>query len=253
VILQGRITDWSVVDLLQILRITEKTATLVVEGPDRKGTLYFHRGRIVDAEPVGPRVPDSARDRVVETLYQLLLLPDGVFAVGQWEPSTIAEGFPVAEVLEAARDYVEAEQALREAGLVSNRPLVLGGASGPVTLPPEVWSALAQAFGPVGFERLETRLGRHAAVKLLEHLHRLGLVSTAPDAASDPSEEPTPADRGEGDPTRDEQPEPVERADTSQDPEPVRRPMREVIAPANTTLVPGMLDEIRSLRTRMSR
>ncbi|GIU91415.1 MAG: hypothetical protein KatS3mg011_0321 [Acidimicrobiia bacterium] len=246
-ILQGRITDWSVVDLLQILRITEKTATLVVEGPDRKGTLYFHQGRIVDAEPVGPRVPDSARDRVVETLYQLLLLPDGVFAVGQWEPSTIAEGFPVAEVLEAARDYVEAEQALREAGLVSNRPLVLGGASGPVTLPPEVWSALAQAFGPVGFDRLETSLGRHAAVKLLEHLHRLGLVSTA----SDLPEEPAPQVEDEDVPSRGEDPEPV--GDTSRDSEQVRRPMREVIAPANTTLVPGVFDDIRSLRTRMSR
>lgn len=243
-ILSGRITDWSVADLLQILRITQKTATLEIRGPDRSATLFFCRGRIVDAEPVGSAVPDAPRERVVETVYQLMLFPDGVFSVGQWEPGEDTEGFDVGEIVEQATQYVEAENTLRQAGLIGEHAFELAKTAGSVTLSADVWRSFTRVVGVVSFPQLERMLGRHGAVRFLEHLHKLGLLESRPSPSIIEEEIVSRSPVEEA---------PVAGAEEEGEIEPSRRQMREVIAPVNTTLVPSVLEDIRSLRSKLPR
>ena len=58
--LSGNLSDWSVGDLLQMLHITKKTASLHIDGTDRSGVVHFESGAIVNAEYRGEVFDDVA-------------------------------------------------------------------------------------------------------------------------------------------------------------------------------------------------
>lgn len=284
-ILSGRLTDWSVADLLQILRITGKTASLRVEGPDRGGTLYFDQGRIVDGSLAEGCCGDDPRDRIVETVYVLQLLPDGTFSVGSDVSPEPGEGMEVPEAMELAERHLAAERELAESGVIGSGSLQLTSqVEDPVTIPPGEWEVLARVMGTFSLSDLESALGRARAVGFIAGLRRLGLVDSAdwdapngggedvrPPAEAEPTEhvvDDTPPEEG---PTPDadgalpswwvDQPEDgtgspsaevieLEALANTETDEQMsqerRREMRSLITPPDTTLVPGVLDDLRA-------
>lgn len=279
-ILSGRLTDWSVAELLQILQITGKSASLRIEGPDRAGTLFFDGGKIVDAALSTGTSASSSRERIVEAVYVLQLLPDGTFAVGNETSPDGGDGLEVDEAMKLAGQYLNAERELAESGLLKADALRLTPqVEDPVTLPPEDWDLLARIAGAFTLDALEASLGRARAVSFIAALRRLGLIDPA---EVDPSEldalsqrtapEPAPAEAAASEPAREEpaaeqpaswwmQPEEAEEEKPSaevielealdpEEGEPTteekRRQMRALITPPDTTLVPGVLDDLRT-------
>lgn len=282
-ILSGRLVDWSLNDLLQILRITEKTATLEIEGEHRRGTLYFRAGGIVDAELESGDVAGATFDRIIETIYELKLLADGAFAVGTHERDT-GTYVAVPEAIEAADRHLEAEHDLRTSGILEGGALTLAREiEAAVTLDREQWQALAELTGSFSFDEIAKRLGRVRAVSFVNSLRRQEAIAQAhadaptwwqdavglPEAVTVADQDDTPGEGSEGgEGSEDEDtgsPAPQEyltvvRLDTLEDeglmPEPLpqatdeavvgrRREMKAVISPVDTTLVPGVLGDLR--------
>jgi uncharacterized protein DUF4388 len=91
-ILRGQLEDFPLVDVIQVIAVSEKTGALMVAAPGGEGGVGFHRGRIASAFswgslPVDVRAaalrPDQragiVRARIVAALAQLLPLRDGSF------------------------------------------------------------------------------------------------------------------------------------------------------------------------------
>jgi hypothetical protein len=247
-ILSGRLTDWSLTDLLQILRITEKTASLEVEGEGRSGVLYFRHGKLVDAELSVGAPPAGPRGRIIEAVYSLQLLSDGSFSIGDRAVPDGGESVEVAEALAAAEHHVHAEAEFKESGLLRARALRLARElHEPVPVGPGEWSVLAEVMGTFTFGDLERRVGRARAVAAVMALRRLGVLeaafdpvselrSVAPSAVAEEPAEALPQAAGAETPGQPEgPPAPVER----------RKEMKALITPAETTLVPGVLSDIR--------
>lgn len=295
-ILSGRLADWSVADLLQILRITEKTASLEIEGGDRSGTLFFENGRIVDAELSPGASLSSARERAVEAVYVLQLLGDGSFAVGTRTPATSdGERFDPGEVLSAAERFMAAEAELGDSGFAEAPALGLA-----TDVPDELgisesqWAVIAELVGTFSLGELELRVGRARSVDFVAGLHRMGLVRAAEVASEEiadvSADSPTlselvdaferePQHEAEaGSSTEAVEVIELEQLDTPPDaPAPAdspteslpkldadaasaiaeidelanghherRKEMRALISPSDTTLVPGVLDDLRT-------
>lgn len=238
-ILSGRLADWSLHDLLQILQITEKTATLEIDGEDRRGTLYFRNGRIVDADATGPA--GSARERIIETIYSLELLVDGAFAVGTHDRDADTS-IEVPEALEGAHRHLQAENDLAASRLLEAGSLALGGDHGsPVSLEAETWAAFQTLVGSFTFQDLVDRLGRLKAVAFVNALHSQTLIrgnegeaegwvtarSVPPPAESHPSDDVAPEaelavdQQPESDSEPEPQPEPVSQSEPEPQSEPV--------------------------------
>ena len=245
-ILAGRLADWSVPDLLQIMRITNKTGSLEIEGPMRKGVIYFREGRIVGArlDPAGPDRPDQdLKDTVIEAVYVLQLLQDGTFAVGDVEIDDVDVDWDPPEILEAAQTQLEVEEEIRRNGIGDDTALRLARrVSEPVMLSPDEWAVLADLTSSFSLAELEWRLGRSRAVSAIRSFRDAGVIEVTEERGgpppATPRPEPAPAPAPEPAPRitePDERVEPVEPA-VSVDGEP---PPVEAAEPAATALDPG--------------
>lgn len=280
-ILSGRLEDWSVADLLHMLGVTHKTASLAVAGSGRSGVLYFKGGAIVDADLTGYPLPGDAQSRVVETIYVLQTLTSGEFAIGAEIPDRPGGDIDVAEVLALASERLGVEEGLRDRGLLDSGALgLLRSVPAPVSIEPAEWVVLSDIVSSFTFDDLEARIGRSGAVAFIGAFERLGILERRGPAVRElpieapaaPPVESESRERVGQDPVRDEEPVPHPwtvpdwEPDAVEEPatievvvdEPVaepagvgadqtgrRREMRSVISPADTTLVPGVLSDIR--------
>lgn len=194
-ILAGRLADWSVADLLQIMRITNKTGSLEIEGPMRKGVIYFREGKIVGArlDPTGPDRPEQdLRDAVIETVYVLQLLQEGTFAVGDLEIDDVEVDWDPPEILEAAQSQLEVEDEIRRDGIDDDTPLrLVRQVSEPVMLTPDEWVALSDLTSSFSLAELEWRLGRTRAVSAIRSFRAAGVIEITEDRAPVSSSPPT--------------------------------------------------------------
>ncbi len=197
--LSGNLSDWSVGDLLQMLHITKKTASLHVDGSDRSGVVYFEEGAIVNAiVSLGGGPDGDPRDEVVEAVYVLELLDEGTFEIKNEVPPRMIEPLAVAEALEMAGEHLDAERQLDETGLLSARGLRLAPTiTEPIILSEQVWNAISVSIPAFTFPELESRLGRAAAVATVEQFRDLGILEAVLDEPEPTAPEPmSPASDG---------------------------------------------------------
>ncbi|HEY5651553.1 MAG TPA: DUF4388 domain-containing protein [Acidimicrobiia bacterium] len=176
--LSGNLTDWSVGDLLQMLHITKKTASLHVTGTDRGGVVHFEEGAIVNADvSLGGGVGEHPRDEVIEAVYVLELLDEGTFDIKGEVPSRTVDPIPVTEALELAGKHLVAERNLDETGLLAARGLRLAQTiEEPIILSEQVWNAISASIPAFTFPELEARLGRAGAIATIEQFRDLGIL-----------------------------------------------------------------------------
>ena len=72
--LSGNLSNWSVADLLQMMRVTGKTAALRIEGT-RAGVIHFNDGKLAGAALAGQR-PPSELDQLRRSTIDALVRPD---------------------------------------------------------------------------------------------------------------------------------------------------------------------------------
>ncbi len=203
--LSGNLSDWSVGDLLQMLHITKKTASLHIDGVDRSGVVYFDEGSIVNAGvSLGGGPKKDPRDEVVEAVYVLELLDGGSFEIKNEVPPRTIEPLAVAEALELAGQHLDAERHLDETGLLAARGLRLAPTiEEPIILSEQVWSAISVSIPAFTFPELEERLGRADAVSTVEQFRDLGILEAVLEdvepSLSPPQDQQSPVESGFGD------------------------------------------------------
>jgi len=208
-ILSGRLSDWSVNELLSIMQVTKKTASLEIEGERRHGFLYFETGNLIDAETV-PTPPgldvtsESAPSRIIDVVYVLSLIGDGTFAIGDRRPpAPTPNGLEAPAVLAEVETRLAAEAEIRAEGIDEDTPVGFGSVSSePVIVSPEVWGLITQISPQFSLAELEWRMGRSQAISILQSLHQSGLlaiggssVESSP-AAPEPGYTPDPDEFG---------------------------------------------------------
>jgi hypothetical protein len=280
-ILTGRLADWSVEQLLQIMRITEKTGSMEIETVGADVVLYFVGGALVDASMRGRFASGDPQIRVVEAVAAVLDAPDGTFDIGNEVSVNSGEPLPVPDLLSAVGIWRAAEDELAATGVLDAAAIrLVHEVPRPVVVEPDAWLAVAEFAGVLTFTELEIRLGRIGAIEVIRTLRELGVLEMAGHGQpglwpSDPNEmhppEDSPDGSGDGPPAPGEESghrhadqatseTGIEDAATGEtddgppdgdgEPEPMprerRREMRSVITPAETTLVPGVLSDIRT-------
>jgi hypothetical protein len=279
-ILTGRLADWSVEQLLQIMRITEKTGSMEIETVGADVVLYFVDGALVDASMRGRFGAGDPQIRVVEAVAAVMNAPDGSFDIGNEMSTNPGDPLPVPDLLSAVGIWQVAEDELAATGVLDAAAIrLIHETSRPLEFEPEAWLAVAEFAGHMTFTELEIRLGRIGAIEVVRTLREMGVLEMAAGAppAECPPADPATAEFDEGEfdrpfaepideslwheAIREEEPLPDPPAappDTDSDREPVvhgsveeyryerRREMRSVITPAETTLVPGVLSDIRT-------
>lgn len=185
-LLAGQLSDWSVEDLLQMLHITKKSASLHIDGVERSGVVYFDEGAVVGAEVSLGAAGSDDRSTAVEALYVLQLLDDGEFEIRNEVPPTAIDPISVADVLELASEHLGAERALAETGLLNARGLRLAQEiDEPIILSERIWAAISVSIPAFTFAELEQRMGRAAAVDTLEQFRDLGVLEAVLDEKVD--------------------------------------------------------------------
>lgn len=177
-LLSGQLSDWSVGDLLQMLHITKKTASLHVDGTDRGGAVYFNDGAVISADvTLGAAGAPGSVEHIAESVYVLQLLTEGTFDVRNEVPPVTVDAVAVADALEEAGVHLAAERALEATGLLSARALRLAQEiDGPISLSSQVWRAISVSIPAFTFPELEQRLGRAGAVSTVEQFRDLGIL-----------------------------------------------------------------------------
>ena len=274
--LSGQLTDWSMKDLLQIMQVTKKTASLDIDG-ERRGRIHFRDGTVTGAELTGANgsFPGTDRSGVADVLYVLSMVNEGSFAVGAADgPET--SGWSVEDVLADVEALRSLEGEVIDAGLFEAVGIRFVREIGePITISPEDWAVMVSLIQPFTFDDLETKVGRGGAVRVLHTLHMLGIgealvdenesdwldrvADDAAPASDDPiwSEDvPEEAKDETGEISASEDPSEVlvdasdEETSESEEKEPAD--LRGVSAPASTTLTDGVYDEIRRLRSKVA-
>jgi hypothetical protein len=175
----GRLGEWSVEDLLQIARITQKTTSIEIVTATRSGVVYLRQGRLVDAElhpePVGGG--DHA-SRIVEALYVLSAMRDGTFEFGTRPVPPSGPSIEVKTVLDAVEKDMQREKRLADMGIASSETLgVAAEITDPLTLQPLMWRLLTDLIAPFSVETLERRIGRRKAVATVLMLEVAGVLT----------------------------------------------------------------------------
>ena len=268
--LSGNLSNWSVADLLQMMRVTGKTAALRIEGT-RAGVIHFNDGKLAGAALAGQRPPaelDQLRRSTIDALFVLTGPTEGSFFVATPEFDPAAPSWEVVEIMAEVEHLRLIESEIRALGVDENSPLVLSAeVPSPVTLHAVDWSTLVALVPAFSLASLERTMGRTRAFQVVNTLLARGLTvkdtsadvglpgQTPAAVAAAPSQE-FPVLEWLGD-------HPVEGAvDLSTDiptthgtdPEELtepdaRRHLKGVHASADTTLVSGVLDDMRRLRT----
>ena len=78
--LTGTLSDWTVADLLNVMKVTGKTATLHIKGTT-SGTIHFVEGRVVGAELDGRPIAGDSRADAADSLLVLWSIEEGTFEV----------------------------------------------------------------------------------------------------------------------------------------------------------------------------
>lgn len=260
--LSGSLSDWPVADLLNMLKVTNKTASLHVRGP-RSGTVHFTSGRVSGAAIAGDAVVEGeigSRVAAVDALFVLSGLDDGTFELVPYAGPD-GDGWEIEDLLADMDRLRELESDVAEAGITSGRLMLKDEIPAPVTVAEEDWWALASLVSVLSLHQLEQVFGRARAVRLLHTLWRMGVLhviedrepaaevagGTATSDAAQPSDEAWLDEIASN-----QQPE---RAPVPTQPEAApdaeRRPLTGVSAPASTVLTGSVLDEMRRLRSRV--
>jgi uncharacterized protein DUF4388 len=270
--LSGNLSNWSVADLLQMMRVTGKTAALRIEGT-RAGVIHFNDGKLAGASLAGQRPPselDQLRRSTIDALFVLTGPTEGSFFVASPEFDPTAPSWEVVEIMAEVEHLRLIESEIRALGVDENSPLVLSAeVPSPVTLHSEDWSTLVSLVPAFSLASLERTMGRTRAFQVVNTLLSRGL--TVKDTSADvepPAPAPVPSATAAA--PAQEFPvlewlgdHPVEGAvdlstdipaahgtDDSEETEPdARRHLKGVHASPDTTLVSGVLDDMRRLRT----
>jgi hypothetical protein len=276
-ILTGQLADWSVEQLLQILRITEKTASMSVDTVGFSAVLYFVEGKMVDAKFDADTPVDDPQQRMVEAVAKLMAAPDGKFDIGTEMSPSAGDPIPIPDLMSAVAIWRSTEGELAAIGVLDAEALrLLRRSDGPLLIAPESWLAVARFAGSITFRELESRLGRIGAIEVIRTLRDLGVlemsVRKTPTGEEPAAPEPDArqfadflSDDGAPEPAEAEgEPGSAEEGLVGEEPSPgddekltageedgdvyvrPRREMRAVITPAETTLVPGVLSDIRT-------
>ena len=291
-LLSGSLSNWSVNDLLQIMRVTAKTATLRIDG-SRPGVIHFGDGRIVGAGLAGQRVPRSAEEALratVDALHVLTSTGDGAFLVAEPDFDPALRGWDVAEVMMEVERLRQMEHEVTSQGVTESTSLRLASeVATPVTLHSEEWAAVCALVPSFSLSSLQEAFGNSRALQFLSALLGRGLTVPAPDTqvevAIDTVPVPEPivlnevsvvvneepdlpildwlgdhqvegaVDLSPG--TSDDDEEDYEEEDEEEEEEeyevdPNRRALRSVVASPETTLVSNVLGDMRKLRTGQS-
>lgn len=291
-LLSGSLSNWSVNDLLQIMRVTAKTATLRIDG-SRPGVIHFSDGRIVGAGLAGQRVPRSAEEALratVDSLHVLTSTADGAFLVAEPDFDPALRGWDVAEVMMEVERLRQMEYEVTSQGVTESTSLRLASeVATPVTLHSEEWAAVCALVPSFSLSSLQEGFGNSRALQFLSALLGRGLTVAAPDTqvevAIDTVPVPEPivlnevsvvvneepdlpildwlgdhqvegaVDLSPG--TTDDDDEDYEEEDEEEEEQeyevdPNRRALRSVVASPETTLVSNVLGDMRKLRTGQS-
>lgn len=291
-LLSGSLSNWSVIDLLQIMRVTAKTATLRIDG-SRPGVIHFGEGRIVGAGLAGQRVPRNAEEALratVDALHVLTSSADGAFLVAEPDFDPAMRGWDVAEVMMEVDRLRQMEHDVFSQGVSEGTSLHLAPeVATPVTLHSEEWAALCALVPSFSLGTLQESFGNSRALQFLSALLGRGLTVPAPEtqvevaidtvAAPEPivlnevsvavADSPEPElpvldwlgdHQAEGgvdlspDIGTDEEETYEETAEEEDEIEADsgRRALRSVVAAPETTLVKNVLGDMRKLRTGQS-
>lgn len=283
--LSGTLSDWSVSDLLNVMKVTAKTASLTIRA-DVSGTVDFVEGRVADARIAGEPSADfgpGTRESVADALFILSAATQGAFEVVRLEAAA-TETWEVEELLADMGELGKLQKDLAEAGLDAASLTLRDEIDAPLTIPAGDWWAMASLVSVLSFRELEDVFGRARATRLLHTLWRLGVIEVLEDpalSAGQPTEDtvveidtemleeraPTEveiesepervADRGD-ESWLDEIAEAAAGSDAEWEASPVggeettgaRRPVMGVAAPPSTVLTGSVLDEMRRLRGR---
>lgn len=198
-ILNGRLEDWSVEDLLQIMRITNKTGSLILSS-EPSGMIHFFEGKIcaIDLDTAAD-LSDSDRGVAINVMadHMRVLLPlrTGRFRIGELVRPT-DYGVDVPELLELVDRLLDLERAALGDDVAENTSLKLRLRLDPITLEPDAWLAVADLVGTFSLERLVARFGRSEAIQLLHLLRRSDLFESTDELTPQASEAATAKDAG---------------------------------------------------------
>ncbi len=179
-IMAGRLGEWSVEDLLQIAKITQKTTSIELIGEHRSGVIYLRDGGVVDAELLGSDQPAGDRfSRVVEVIIALTGIEVGSFEFGTREvPFTEERPLDINAVFAALEKDLAREKRLVDLGISGLEGLgVSRHIAEPLTLKPAVWQLLADLIEPFSLTDLGRRVGRRKAVAMVLTLDAIGVLS----------------------------------------------------------------------------
>jgi hypothetical protein len=284
VILSGNLSNWPVTDLLQMMRVTGKTAALRIEGAN-PGVIHFSEGKIVAASLAGQRgrpEPDQMRRNTIDALFVLTGPADGSFFVASPEVDPAAPSWEVAEIMAEVEHLRMIARDILAQGVDHSTPLVLSAeVPSPVTLHAEDWATLVSLVPAFSLESLERVMGRTRAFQVVNTLLARGLtikdltrvevelvaVPQGPPPEPVPAPQSPPQDypvlewlgdrpaQGSVDlstdivQVEDDRPPLADDPSDQADADPSRRHLKAVVASPETTLVSGVLDDMRRLRT----
>ncbi|HKX74053.1 MAG TPA: DUF4388 domain-containing protein [Acidimicrobiia bacterium] len=271
--LSGNLSNWPVTDLLQIMKVTQKTAALRIDG-SRPGVIHFMSGQIAGAAVAGqrtPSTPDETRRATIDALYVLVGNNDGSFLVADPEVTDGQTLWDATEIMAEVDRLRMIEGDIKREGIDEATPLRLSAvASSPVTLHADDWEALAALVPSFSINSLEPGLGRSRALAVVATLisrslavpdDRFAALDPMSMSALDPGEPPVldwlsevPAEQGADlstDLITTVHPLPAEETEEPHEEtvQAERRALRSVVASPGTTLVSGVLDDMRKLRT----
>jgi hypothetical protein len=266
--LSGNLSNWSVADLLQMMRVTSKTAALRIEGT-RAGVIHFQEGKLAAATLAGQPPPadlEQLRRTTIDTLFVLTGPTEGSFFVASPEFNPDAPSWEVAEIMEEVQHLRLIESEIRALGVDEDSPLVLSpDVAAPIMLHAEDWATLVALVPAFSLASLERTMGRTQAFQVVNTLLVRGLTVKDPSFEADPEPlGPKPATPQDDFPQLDwlgdhpaqdgvdlstviSTPLRGHEAVDAIEPDP-KRNLKGVHASAETTLVSGVLDDMRKLR-----
>jgi hypothetical protein len=215
----------------------------------------FLSGAIAGGRVSGLQASNDSRQGAIDAVYFLHDAQEGSFFVGNAEAEEGDTVFSVEEILAEVGHLRDLEADVGRLGAKEDSVLTLvTSPGGAVTLDPRDWEALAALVPGFTMDDLSASGGRSKALQIVHALLQRGLVEVG---AARPEGEPSPVpDRlGEAplekavDLSTDIPVQPDPHAQDEETDDDIHRLRRGVASNPSTTLVSGVLDEMRRLRT----
>ena len=177
--LSGNLSNWSVADLLQMMRVTSKTAALRIEGT-RAGVIHFNEGKLA-APPLPVSAPrwssTSFADRRSMHYSSSPDLARAPSSLPHPEFDPTSSSWEVTEIMAEVEHLRLIEAEIRALGVEENSPLVLSAdVPSPVTLHAEDWATLVALVPAFSLASLERTMGRTRAFQVVNALLARGLT-----------------------------------------------------------------------------